>query len=78
MHSSSSKEDETSNAQNDLAPVGPGTIKQRSFEFAGGSEFPRIWEVGECFGSDYPRSLSEVARILPPILAKGPVFVGSA
>jgi len=42
MHGFSSKENTTSSAQNNLAPIGPRPIKERSLEFAGGSEFPRI------------------------------------
>lgn len=42
MPGSSSKENTTPNAQHNLAPVGPGRIKERSFEFAGGGEFPTV------------------------------------
>src|SRR5260370_11836471 len=42
LHGTSSKEGKRSSAQNDLAPAGPRTIKERSLELAGGREFPRI------------------------------------
>ena len=61
MHGFSSEENTTSSTHDDLAAIGPRTIKERTLEFAGRRKFSRI------LPSRYGRVHHVVQFLSPPV-----------